>query len=172
MAVLHALFVAPWPFWAAAIGIAAVSTALLLVEGRYLGVSSGYSAALGLPLARNAACGAGEGGARGEKVSGRAWFLLGLPLGGLLASLAGGPTLTATMGHLDVFAGSLPVEAALLLVGGVLIGWGTRQGGGCTSGHGIVGCALARPVSLVATGTFFLTGALAANLVRLLGGLR
>ncbi|MBO0855513.1 MAG: YeeE/YedE family protein [Nocardia sp.] len=44
---------------------------------------------------------------------------------------------------------------ALLFAGGVLVGFGTRLAGGCSSGHGLSGCGRLRPVSLVATAVFF-----------------
>jgi hypothetical protein len=44
---------------------------------------------------------------------------------------------------------------AVLFAGGVLVGFGTRLAGGCTSGHGLSGCARLQPGSLVATATFF-----------------
>ncbi|MCX5317240.1 YeeE/YedE family protein [Streptomyces sp. NBC_00154] len=44
---------------------------------------------------------------------------------------------------------------ALLFVGGVLVGFGTRLAGGCSSGHGLNGCGRLRPVSIVATAVFF-----------------
>ncbi|WP_263251014.1 YeeE/YedE family protein [Saccharopolyspora rosea] len=44
---------------------------------------------------------------------------------------------------------------AVLFVGGVLVGFGTRLAGGCSSGHGLSGCGRLRPVSLVATAVFF-----------------
>ncbi|MDO5653537.1 MAG: YeeE/YedE thiosulfate transporter family protein [Brachymonas sp.] len=52
-----------------------------------------------------------------------------------------------------------------LLVGGVLVGYGARLGGGCTSGHGICGLGRFNPPSLLAVVTFMATGFLAANLV-------
>ena len=42
----------------------------------------------------------------------------------------------------------------LLLVGGLLVGFGTRLGNGCTSGHGVCGLARLSPRSLVATAVF------------------
>lgn len=159
---------APWPWWLGALAVAAVSIALLAFEGRTLGVSGGVSAALGLPPVKGGTCGA-DGEAPGAS-RWRAYFLIGLPLGGLLAHLAGGGG--GGLSTLVAWAGSPAGAAALLLGGGILIGWGTRQAGGCTSGHGIVGCALARPASLLATMTFFATGVLAANLLAHLGGLR
>ena len=43
----------------------------------------------------------------------------------------------------------------LLLLVGVLVGYGARWAGGCTSGHGLSGCAAGSPESLAATATFF-----------------
>ena len=43
----------------------------------------------------------------------------------------------------------------LLLVGGVLIGYGAKTAGGCTSGNGLSGTAMCSPASLVGDGTFF-----------------
>jgi len=45
-------------------------------------------------------------------------------------------------------------NAWLLLAGGLLVGFGTRVCGGCTSGHGVCGLSRLSPRSLVATGTF------------------
>ena len=44
---------------------------------------------------------------------------------------------------------------SLLFAGGVLVGFGTRLAGGCSSGHGLSGCGRLQPVSLVATAVFF-----------------
>ena len=43
----------------------------------------------------------------------------------------------------------------LLFVGGVMVGFGTRLAGGCSSGHGLSGCGRLRPVSILATAVFF-----------------
>lgn len=42
----------------------------------------------------------------------------------------------------------------LLIISGLLVGYGTRLGGGCTSGHGVCGISRLSPRSLVATGIF------------------
>jgi hypothetical protein len=52
-----------------------------------------------------------------------------------------------------------------LFVGGVLVGFGTRLAGGCSSGHGLNGCGRLQPVSLVATAVFFGTGILVSFLL-------
>ncbi|WP_030543538.1 YeeE/YedE family protein [Streptomyces albus] len=48
---------------------------------------------------------------------------------------------------------------AVLFAGGILVGFGTRLAGGCSSGHGLSGCGRLRPVSMVATAVFFGTAA-------------
>jgi hypothetical protein len=42
-----------------------------------------------------------------------------------------------------------------LFIGGVLVGFGTRLAGGCSSGHGLSGCGRLQPVSILATAVFF-----------------
>ena len=58
-------------------------------------------------------------------------------------------------------AGDIPLEMAtplpLLALAGLLVGFGSRLGGGCTSGHGICGIARLSLRSIVATLTFMLT---------------
>jgi uncharacterized membrane protein YedE/YeeE len=90
-----------------------------------------------------------EAGARREPVA----FLLGLISAGLVASLFRAP---------PVVVGQ---PLAVALVGGVLVGFGTRVGGGCTSGHGVCGISRVRPRSIVATLTFMALGALTVALV-------
>ena len=53
-----------------------------------------------------------------------------------------------------------------LIVAGLLVGFGTRMGSGCTSGHGICGMARLSPRSIAATVTFLLTGFVTVYLVR------
>lgn len=48
--------------------------------------------------------------------------------------------------------------AGLLVIGGLLVGWGTRYASGCTSGHGVCGLARLSRRSLVATLTFMAAG--------------
>ncbi|MDQ0457869.1 YeeE/YedE family protein [Rhizobium paknamense] len=70
-------------------------------------------------------------------------FLLGIPAGSALMALLFG------MPQVSVSASPL-----LLVLGGVLVGFGTRLGSGCTSGHGVCGLARLSPRSLAATLTF------------------
>lgn len=89
---------------------------------------------------------------------------------GFLGGLLGGALLAgALIRRPDVIVtDSLP----LLIVGGLLVGFGTRWGSGCTSGHGVCGIARLSPRSLAATALFMGTAALTVFVTRhLIGGL-
>ncbi len=60
----------------------------------------------------------------------------------------------------------LQVRSSALLLAGLLVGFGTRLGSGCTSGHGVCGLARFSPRSLVATATFIACGMLTVYLTR------
>jgi len=60
----------------------------------------------------------------------------------------------------------LQVRSSGLLLAGLLVGFGTRLGSGCTSGHGVCGLARRSPRSLVATATFIACGMLTVYLTR------
>jgi uncharacterized membrane protein YedE/YeeE len=83
----------------------------------------------------------------------RLWFTGALVAGAFLAA-AFGAARTSGYGALSAVLPA-PWLAAVLLLAGVLIGYGARWAGGCTSGHGISGCSAGSPESLAATATFF-----------------
>lgn len=153
--VLQAVFIERWPFWVGGIAIGLFVLAFLLATGKALGVSTGFYDACAVPTDPSA------------RRSWRIPFVVGIVVGGLLAVVLGGgfaPTLS--MGMFDTFiSSSLLVKAPVFLLGGVLIGFGARLAGGCTSGHGIVGMALAAPSSLIATASFMFSGFLVTHLV-------
>jgi uncharacterized membrane protein YedE/YeeE len=82
-------------------------------------------------------------------------------LGGLLA---GGLVLQIL--HPEAIGRSGWPSMAPLAVGGLLVGWGTQLGNGCTSGHGVCGLARRSPRSLVATLTFMAIAAAVVGLSR------
>ncbi|MCD0175623.1 YeeE/YedE family protein, partial [Deinococcus sp. 14RED07] len=58
-----------------------------------------------------------------------------------------------------------PATWGLLILSGLLVGFGTRYAGGCTSGHAITGLSTLQAPSLIATASFFAGGILSANLL-------
>ena len=87
---------------------------------------------------------------RGDRLA----FLAGLVIAGVAAALVGRASV-----------GALNRPLPLLLIAGVLVGFGTRVGGGCTSGHGVCGLSRLSFRSLVATLTFIASGAAAVFVV-------
>lgn len=85
------------------------------------------------------------------------FFTLGLPIGAALVA--------ANMAVEVRF----PASVGLLALGGLIVGIGTRLGGGCTSGHGVCGVSRLSPRSVVATTTFMATGMVTITLMRLAG---
>jgi uncharacterized protein len=66
--------------------------------------------------------------------------------------------------------GTPRVGLAAIALSGLAVGFGTRLGGGCTSGHGVCGISRTSVRSVVATLTFMVTGAIATFVVTRLGG--
>ncbi len=92
--------------------------------------------------------------------AGRSWrlaFMVGLPLGALLVTVAGLKDWSSVS-----FPASLPMTA----VAGFIVGVGSTVGSGCTSGHGICGLARISPRSIVATVTFIVTAAATVFVIR------
>lgn len=121
------------------IGLAAVL--LLLANGRVAGVSG----IVGGLLAR-------ERGDTGWRVA----FVAGLWLGALVYWAARGV----------LFEVELQATLPVMVAAGLLVGFGTRLGSGCTSGHGVCGIARFSPRSLVATLVFMASGIATVFVVR------
>ncbi|MFE5402926.1 YeeE/YedE family protein [Streptomyces sp. NPDC056580] len=88
----------------------------------------------------------------------QAALLVSIFVGGLIAALTSGRfhlRFDMGPGFRSVVTADPITMLVLLFVGGVLVGFGTRLAGGCSSGHGLNGCGRLRPVSLVATAVFF-----------------
>lgn len=99
----------------------------------------------------------------------KAWFLFGIVAGGALFILLAGASEPADgYGWLTrTFTGAGEVVVGpLLLVAGVLIGFGAKTAGGCTSGNGLSGSSLGSRASLVATGTFIATAIVVSYVIK------
>lgn len=156
--------------WAAAgAGIAAMTLLLLFVANRRLGLSSGFEDVCSLVLGQPYF-------ARSSLRAARRWrlpLILGLVLGGFVSALAsGGWHPTWDLGRFDRVIGFGPAgKTAWMFAAGLLIGFGTRLGNGCTSGHGIFGLSNFERPSLVSTVSFMAGGIVTTQFVyRLLFG--
>jgi len=85
----------------------------------------------------------------------RGWFLVGLVVGGLVFALVRGGAGFEGYGWLTRTFDSTVGIGFILLVSGVLIGYGAKTAGGCTSGNGLTGTSLLSRAALAATATFF-----------------
>lgn len=114
--------------------IGSAAAMLLLLTGRVAGVSGMVAA-----VARIADA--------GPPWRLAAAFVIGLPIGAALVTLIGRrPEIVVTSSVSD------------LIAAGLLVGFGTRLGNGCTSGHGVCGIGRLSPRSIAATLTFIATG--------------
>ena len=104
---------------------------------------------------------AGVSGIAARAITGATWpllFVIGLGIGGWLAV-----SITQSSDYPAANLSSLSWPK--LIVGGLLVGFGTRLGSGCTSGHGVCGIARVSPRSMAATCIFLGTGVLVATTV-------
>ena len=122
------------------IGLAAAI--MLLGLGRIAGVSGMAARVTGI---------ADTGAPRNVAIA----FVVGLPLGALL--------IAQTVGAVNV---NFPASIWPLIIGGLLVGYGTRLGSGCTSGHGVCGLSRLSPRSMLATGMFMASGFVTVGLLR------
>jgi uncharacterized protein len=88
----------------------------------------------------------------------QAALIVSTVVGGLIAAVASGRfQLRIDMGEgfRQIVTANPIGMIVILFAGGVLVGFGTRLAGGCSSGHGLSGCGRLRPVSILATAVFF-----------------
>ncbi|MDO9317050.1 MAG: YeeE/YedE family protein [Gammaproteobacteria bacterium] len=125
----------PWMSLGGGILLGIASAVFILINGRILGISGILGGLL-----------APKTGDIGWRVA----FVLGMLAAPVTMSL-----LTP-----DDFISVPRIEAGyvMIVVAGLLVGYGTRLGSGCTSGHGVCGLSRLSPRSLVATGIFMAAG--------------
>jgi uncharacterized membrane protein YedE/YeeE len=143
------LLPAQLPWFVAGPGIGLLLVVMYAVGNTHLGISSSYLRTAQAVVLRRVP-------QDGWKVR----YFIGLAAGALLASLLSGGPAPSYNSLYGALGGILPAAALVigvplfLFIGGVLMGYGARWAGGCTSGHGISGSAALSPASLVSTVTF------------------
>jgi uncharacterized membrane protein YedE/YeeE len=135
------------PLWPLAGGLLiGLSAALyLLGAGRIAGISGLAASTVGL-------------------ANGGTWTPLRSQAGGFVAGiLLGAAAAMALIREPEIIVTTSPF---LLVSGGLLVGFGTRLGSGCTSGHGVAGLARLSPRSITATALFMVVAGLTVFIVR------
>ena len=148
---------APWFILGPLLG--ALTATFFLAMNQPLGASGAYTQTLNF-LRRN-----------GYRVIWRIWYFIGMALGGVIVT----QFLQDSRGFRSGFdasraASPLWLVIPLIFIGSVLIGYGAKVAGGCTSGHGICGIAQRSKSSIVATCTFMSSAIIATGAIRLISG--
>lgn len=146
----------PWFIAGPALGLLVVG--LFLVANQPLGASGAYVQTMKV--------------ARGDTdgVTWRVWYFTGIFAGGLTATVLGqGVDLRAGYTAMTSIWPT-PVVAVVVFVGAIVMGYGARMAGGCTSGHGICGTAQRSPASWVVTATFMATAIAVTWILRVATG--
>jgi uncharacterized protein len=139
-------FLRLWPALAGGALIGVASLLVLVLDGRVLGLSGVMGGLIGRP---------------DQDTSWRLSLVAGLATGGLLLAWLAPATV-------DV---RLEASTGTLVLAGLCVGFGTRMGNGCTSGHGVCGIGRMSVRSLIATLTFITTGVITVLVSRGLGTL-
>jgi uncharacterized membrane protein YedE/YeeE len=166
----------PWPWYIAGPLIGLTVPALLIIGNKRLGISSSL---------RHICAACVPADIRylrydWKKQSWNIYFVVGILIGGLIAGqwlanlspvAISAQTVTELQGMgVQTDSGLLPLNLfnwhaltsprglILMVLGGFMVGFGTRYAGGCTSGHGIMGLSALQWPSLVAVASFFLGG--------------
>ncbi len=125
----------PWMSLGGGILLGIASAVFILVNGRILGISGILGGLL-----------APKTGDVGWRIA----FVLGM--------LAAPMTLSLLTPDDFLSAPRIDADYVMIVIAGLLVGYGTRLGSGCTSGHGVCGLSRLSPRSLVATGIFMAAG--------------
>lgn len=173
----------PWPWYVAGPLIGLIVPLLLIMGNKAFGISSTLRHIC-------AACIPGKISFfhyDWRKESWNLFFVTGIFFGGIVAATALNPEAPVTVADnlktelsqygITDYSELLPVQLfnfqslltlkgfILMVVGGFLVGFGTRYAGGCTSGHSIMGIATLQGPSVIATCCFMAGGFLMANLI-------
>ena len=142
----------PWPWWFSVVLVGLTVPLLYLLTGQGFGISTSFQQ-IGAMCSPNSKL-AYLRDFNKRKGMWTLMFVIGIAAGGFIANrcLSAEPIEFFPESYTSVGG------AIRLLVGGILIGFGTRYAGGCTSGHAITGIANLNWPSLVATIFFFVGG--------------
>lgn len=173
----------PWPWYIAGPMIGLTVPALLILGNKSFGISSSLRHICAACIPANVSFFKYDW----KKESWNLFFVFGIFFGGMVAAnllmipgeIAVNPNLKAELATYGItdYSNLVPTQLMnfeslltlkgfiLMVVGGFLVGFGTRYAGGCTSGHAIMGLSNLQWPSLVATICFMVGGFLMANVI-------
>ena len=159
-----------WSPYAAGIGIGILVCLTFLLSDKPIGCSTAFARTSGMI----------ERLFRGKKVLDRPYFqsfrpevdwewmlVIGIVIGAFLSALLSGRFRVQWVpdSWTAVFGASISKRLVVALAGGILMGFGSRWAGGCTSGHGISGTLQLAFSSWLSTACFFIGGVMTAFLI-------
>lgn len=154
-----------WEAWVAGLFLGSFVMTHFWLMGKPAGCSTGYGNLCGMLTTRIEYFNSGE---YTNKNKPKLWFLLGIPVGGLLSALSSPEpwALSFSMGMYDQILPQTDAGKAIwIMFGGALLGFGARLAGACTTGHALVGGAMLNPPSLLAGAVFFASAFVTTNLL-------
>lgn len=173
----------PWPWYVAGPLIGLMVPTLLIIGNKSLGISSSLRHVCAACVPAKIPFFSYDW----KKEMWNLFFVFGIFLGGIIsayylkndAPVVVAPELAAELTNYSItdYSGLVPVELfnwgslfttrgfILMVLGGFLVGFGTRYAGGCTSGHAIMGLSTLQLPSLIATISFMVGGFIMANLI-------
>jgi uncharacterized membrane protein YedE/YeeE len=167
---LEFLTAAVWSPYIAGAGVGVMSVLSFLLADRPLGCSTAFAKTSGMV----------ELAVRGEKVKEHPYYrkfvptidgswmiVVGIVIGAFISSFLSGTFALSWVPALwgDAFGYDATVRLIFALIGGVLLGFGARWAGGCTSGHGISGTLQLSVNSMIAAVCFFIGGIAVAMII-------
>jgi len=147
-----------WSGWIAGLAMGLFVILHFWLIGKPAGCSTGYGNICGLICKKVPYYHKGE--FTNNKGNFKLWFIVGIPLGGLISALSA-PEPWHLSFDMGMYNAVLPqtdlVKALWLILGGALLGFGARLAGACTTGHALAGSSMLNPPSLLAAAIFFIS---------------
>jgi len=154
-----------WSGWLGGLGLGLFVVLHFWIMGKPAGCSTGYGNICGIISKKVPYYQQGD---FKDNYNFKLWFLVGIPLGGLISGLTSSEPWHFSF-DMGMYESVLPQsdigKAIWLLFGGALLGFGARLAGACMTGHALVGSSMLNPASLLAGAIFFVSALITTQLL-------